>query len=162
MPDKLDHNSVIEQEKIKTIKRAQAARIALVQILFAFQILGSEKAARDLLQDIVSDSPASIYSKASRAMIDAEYLGITLEVALENMENIDNYIKTFMSKSWQIERLPKVVLAILRAGIAELMRKHLSPSIIINEYVNIAKKMNHHNEKAFIHSILDKVAAKFS
>lgn len=162
MPDELECNSVVEKEKIKAIKSAQAARIALVQILFAFQILNNKKEAENLLQDIISDNATNIYSKASSSIIDREYLNTTFEITLENLETIDSYIKTFMSKDWQIERLPKVVLAILRAGIAELMRKHLSPSIIINEYINIAKKMNHENEKAFIHSVLDKVAAKLS
>ena len=68
-------------------------------------------------------------------------------------------IKLFLGKKWRLERLPKLVLAILRVGIGEILIDNQKgiPNII-NDYLQITKSLNHFQELGFINSILDKVA----
>lgn len=68
-------------------------------------------------------------------------------------------IQNHLAENWKFVRLGKVVQSILKVGAFELMdnQEQLDSSIIINEYLDIAKDLNHDGEAGFINSVLDAI-----
>ena len=86
-----------------------------------------------------------------------EYVETLLHKALDNIEDIDNAIIK-NTKGWQITRLPKVTLAILRVAICEMLYMDDIPeSISINEAVELAKIYNDEQNGKFVNGILSSV-----
>ncbi|MBC7537878.1 MAG: transcription antitermination factor NusB [Bacteriovorax sp.] len=72
----------------------------------------------------------------------------------ENSELIEKYLST-----GNLQKVDRMNLAVLLLGAYEIRNdKKTSPSIFINEYVNIAKKYCPNDSQGFINSILDKLA----
>ena len=75
---------------------------------------------------------------------------------------IDKKIILKLAHNWTIKRLPALVLSILRAGIGDIINgvllKNLKTSILINDYLQITKSLNHFSELSFINSVLDAIA----
>lgn len=88
---------------------------------------------------------------------DVDYLKEVLSGVSENLASIDNCIIKY-SKDWNVERMSKVDLSILRVAIFELLYKEDIPaSVTINEAVEIAKKYSHQDAGSFINGILGSV-----
>ncbi|MBR4890017.1 MAG: transcription antitermination factor NusB [Clostridia bacterium] len=86
-----------------------------------------------------------------------EYVESLLHKALDNIKDIDNAIIK-NTKGWQITRLPKVTLAILRVAICEMLYMDDIPeSISINEAVELAKIYNDEQNGKFVNGILSSV-----
>lgn len=65
------------------------------------------------------------------------------------------------SKNWTIERMAAIDRNILRAAVWEMVGpSKLAPGIVIDEWVEIAKKFGTDQSPAFINGILDQVAKK--
>ena len=77
---------------------------------------------------------------------------------LQHLEPIDECLMR-TSTNFTVERLADVDRNILRLGIYELMHvRDLSPSIIINEAIEIAKKFGAPESAKFVNGVLDKIA----
>lgn len=74
----------------------------------------------------------------------------------ENIDTIDKKISSFLSKSWRIERISRVVLAILRLSTYELMflRDEVPSGVSINEAVELAKKYGDKDDYSFVNGVL--------
>ena len=76
----------------------------------------------------------------------------------ENLQSIDEVISKY-SVSWNIKRISKVALAVLRLAIYEIKFVESVPvSVSINEAVEIAKKYSTKEDSVFINGILSSVA----
>lgn len=76
---------------------------------------------------------------------------------IENITEIDEKIKSHL-KNWTIDRLNKVTLAILRMSVYSLLyTKDVTPSIIIDEAVDIAKSYGVDDSYKFINAVLDNI-----
>lgn len=85
---------------------------------------------------------------------DKEYVKKIVNGVIEKKENIDTALAEFL-KNWNIERIPKVDLAILRLGIYEInWCEEIPPGATINECVDIAKNFSTDKSGAFINGIL--------
>jgi N utilization substance protein B len=72
----------------------------------------------------------------------------------ENSEMIEKYLT-----NGNLQKVDRMNLAVLLLGAYEILHdKKTSPSVYINEYVNIAKKYCPNDSQGFINSILDKLA----
>ena len=68
-------------------------------------------------------------------------------------------IARHLSKGWRLERLDAVARAILRAGSAELeQRADIPVAVVIDEYVEIAKRFFDGPEPGFVNATLDACA----
>ena len=81
-------------------------------------------------------------------------LGVT-----QNINTIDSKIQS-LAKNWKIDRMSLVDRNILRLGIFEML---LSPNplpaaVVINEYVELAKKYGTTESSSFVNGILDQAA----
>lgn len=130
-------------------------RILIVQTMYSVDILNERKD----IEQISSDYIEYHVSKYSNQNLDKEFYYKLLHFIIDNLSNIDNTIKLNLGEKWKLERLPKLVLAILRVGVGEVsIDKNLEISTIINDYLQITKSLNHLEELGFINGILDKIA----
>ena len=84
---------------------------------------------------------------------------LTVNKILLNINEIDNYIKSFAIKL-SFEKISKIDLAILRLAIYELIIEKKQPvKVIINEAVELAKEFGGENSYKFINGLLGKVVS---
>lgn len=84
---------------------------------------------------------------------EAEYMNRMFEGVVANAEEIDRRIAAHL-RSWTIERLSRVDLAILRLGAHELMLGEVPAGVVINEAVELANEFSTDKAGAFINGVL--------
>ncbi|ASS38020.1 transcription antitermination factor NusB [Mogibacterium pumilum] len=81
----------------------------------------------------------------------------TLSAIRDHIEDIDKLISNSIDK-WDIDRLPKADLAILRTALAEILYVDSIPAnVSINEAVELGKTYGDERSYAFINSVLGKI-----
>lgn len=90
-----------------------------------------------------------INSKQAQEYIEDVVYGIG-EVSKEILSMISDNLK----QDWEIERVSKVNLALLKLGIYEIKYKELPFKVVINEVVELAKKYGEESSHSFINGIL--------
>ena len=135
-------------------KGRRAARILAVQCMYNISVTNEEtKSSSDIIQDILS------YGLETDPNLDQQYFLDLMNGCYSNITTIHQTIQKYLSEKWKIGRLAEVVQSILSVSTYELLyNQEANPSIIINEYIEIAKIFNHDGEAGFINSILDKVS----
>ena len=83
-----------------------------------------------------------------------EYLEDVVNGINENEEEIVNKISTNLAKNWQIDRVSKVNIAILKLAIYEILYKKLPFKVVINEAVELAKAYGEDSSSAFVNGVL--------
>ena len=85
--------------------------------------------------------------------VSREYRGI-----LANIESIDSYIDKF-AVGWNVTRIPKTDLAIMRLGVYEIIFDNEIPdAVAVNEAVELAKEFSGNKAPAFVNAVLSKIA----
>jgi len=91
-----------------------------------------------------------------------EYANRVIWGTLENQAQLDSIIEKFL-KGWELDRLSKVDLALMRLAIYEMLREPDVPSgVAINEAVELAKAYGTDESPAFINGVLGNVAREMS
>ncbi|MBR7062817.1 MAG: transcription antitermination factor NusB [Clostridia bacterium] len=140
------------------------SREATVKIIFQNEFIdprlrtdgfaGEQTSVEDMLAMFVSSAEEKELKKIDRAFV-ADILG----KVLDNISEIDAVISAHIDPDWNIARLCKVDLAILREAIAEIRYFGDIPvSVSINEAVELAKKFSYPEASAFINGILGSVS----
>ncbi len=81
-----------------------------------------------------------------------------LSAVESNADSVDNIINE-NSRGWNISRLPKTSLAILRLAIGEMLYVDEVPAgVSVNEAVELAKKYGTADDASFVNGILGTVA----
>lgn len=79
---------------------------------------------------------------------------------VDNCEAIDTYINANLV-GWNIGRISKVSLAILRLAVCEMFFAKETPvAVIINEAVELAKEFSTEQDASFINGVLGSIARK--
>jgi len=107
------------------------------------------------------------YSVSIESIIDNFRRGFNLNISddnaairiskevIKNKEELDEKVSPLL-KNWKIDRLGCCTLLILRIAMWELLyNKELSPAIVINEAIELAKSFGEKNSYKFINGILD-------
>lgn len=82
------------------------------------------------------------------------YIEKTIETIIENLDIIDEHIQNNI-EGWDIHRLARVDLSILRIAIYELLyRDDIPVQVSINEAIEISKKYSTEDSSKFINGIL--------
>ena len=77
---------------------------------------------------------------------------------IKHIDDIDANIKKHLTGKWEIERINKVSLAILRLSVYSLMyQTDTHPSIVIDEAIDIAKEYGADDSFRFINAVLDNI-----
>ena len=86
------------------------------------------------------------------------YLKEVFDSFLLNRDNIDDIIQK-SSTSWDIRRIAKVDLSILRVAITEILYlSDIPDKVSINEAIDLAKKYGDENSYKFVNGLLGKIA----
>ena len=72
----------------------------------------------------------------------------------KNQEEILKQINSELSEKWELKRLSKISIAILKLAIYEILYKKLPYKVVINEAVELAKSYGDDNTPAFVNGIL--------
>ena len=90
---------------------------------------------------------------------DADYFGQILKGVTSRQLSIDPMIDQSLVEGWPVERIDSTLRAILRAGTFELMAKADVPaSVVISEYVEVAKAFFEDEAPKLVNAVLDRVA----
>lgn len=91
---------------------------------------------------------------------DMLYLEHVMNYVVSNKDSIDDFISRY-SIDWDIHRLGKVELAILRVAVGEILYiEDIPESVSINEAVRLARKYGMEQAPKFINGILGKLCRK--
>jgi len=122
------------------------ARTAVIGLLYAYD-LGNENIA-DFSDEILEES--KIRNK-QRTFSNELFQG-----TIENLVKLDEEIAAAL-KEWDYNSIGKVEKAIMRLGAYEILIVKTDRAIIINEAVELAKKLADENSPKFINGVLDAI-----
>jgi N utilization substance protein B len=137
-----------------------ASRLAAVQALYQLAstddpvpgLVISEFRAWRLGKEVDGD----VYAPADEGLFSDIVHG-----AWERRDEMDGHISGALTGTRTIERLERLVLALLRAGVYELVvRPDVPTPVIINEYVDVAHAFFTAKEPGFVNGVLDNVARR--
>ncbi|MCY4190238.1 MAG: transcription antitermination factor NusB [Rhodospirillaceae bacterium] len=142
--------------KVRRPDRRTQARIATVQALYQ---LGATNAAPD---DILDEFRTHRMSEAGPAAIaDKALFGEVFRGACGNRSVLNDMIQGSLSDDWTLERMDRVLVALLNAAAWELLGRAETPArVIITEYVDVARLFFDNREPAFVNGVLDRLARK--
>lgn len=125
--------------------------------IIAFQAMYSQEVGKLDINTIMNFDWLDDEQKSSLDDESRIFIHMLLKGTIENLENIDKMISMYL-KHWEIERLNKVDLAILRISVYPLMyQKDIAPSIVIDEAIDISKKFGSDDSYKFVNGVLDSV-----
>ena len=86
-----------------------------------------------------------------------EYIEDIIEGVSKEKEIIIEGIQKNLKEDWEIDRISKINLALLKLAIYEIKIKKLPFKVVINEVVELAKKYGEENSSVFINGVLASV-----
>ena len=125
--------------------------------ILAFQALYFWESNRVPVEELVS---FAWLEEEKRAALDDSIAGFSRALiagAIENIGDIDKMIKNHL-ENWDISRLNRVDLAVLRMSAYALMfQGDTPPSIVIDEAIGICKEFGTDDSYRFINGVLDSI-----
>ena len=135
-----------------TIPQKQKSRELALQLLFQKEF--SEAIASQLWP---------ILFEMSLPLDVIEFTKELIQGVTDQSEKIDSKIQS-IAKNWKIERMSLVDRNVLRLGVFEMLMASspLPAPVVINEYVELAKKYGTTDSGGFVNGILDQAAKETS
>jgi N utilization substance protein B len=121
-------------------------RESIVGLLYASDI-GNEGIDK-FLDDIFEEK--KIRNNQRKFAIDL-YNGVKM-----NLSEVDEVINRYL-KEWDLSNIGNIERAILRLGTYELLHSELDDAVVINEAIELAKKLCNDTSPKFINGVLDAV-----
>lgn len=88
---------------------------------------------------------------------EKEYILDATSKIVNNMEKIDSYIEKNI-ENWEINRLAKIDLCVLRIAIYEILfRSDIPVEVSINEAIEISKKYSSSQSSKFVNGVLGSI-----
>ena len=123
--------------------------------ILAFQALYFWESNRVPLEELVSFSWLEEEKRLSLDESIAAFSRSLIAGALENINDIDKIIKDHL-ENWDISRLNRVDLAVLRMSVYSLMfQNNIAPSIVIDEAIGICREFGTDDSYKFVNGVLD-------
>ena len=117
-----------------------------------FQMDFSEAAEFEQVKELFFAEKEAPVEEGEKAFILSEVEGVH-----EHMEEIDAMIEQ-SAKGWDLSRMNKVELAILRLAVYEMKFGETPVGVAINEAVELAKKFSSDEAPAFVNGVLGKAS----
>jgi N utilization substance protein B len=125
--------------------------------ILAFQALYGWESNRVPVEELLSFSWLEEGKLASLDEGITAFSRALISGAIENIRSIDDLIKKHLD-NWDISRLNRVDLAVLRMSVYALMfQKDIPPSIVIDEAIGISREFGTDDSYRFINGVLDGV-----
>jgi transcription antitermination protein NusB len=123
------------------------ARSWSLQVLYAWEMRGTDRPISEMLADFVTDRRVS---EASRA-----YLFRIVLAVMENLDQLDRTLAASLT-NWRLDRLSAIDRSILRISAAEMLFLHdVPPRASIQEAILLAEKYGTDDSPAFVNGVLD-------
>ena len=144
-------------ENRKSIGGARGVtRLFAVQVLYCADIL--KKSAVDILSDECRQHQVMLAEDIPLDDVNDQFLCDLVGKYSEHAEFIDIIIISHLSNKWTADRLNKVVVAILRLGVTELLYfSDIPANVTFNEYIEIGKAFFPKRDVSFINGLLNSV-----
>lgn len=117
-----------------------------------FQMDFSEAAEFEQVKEVFFAEKEAPVEEGEKSFILSEVEGVQ-----EHMEEIDGIIEQ-SAKGWDLSRMNKVDLAILRLAVYEMKFGETPVGVAINEAVELAKKFSSDEAPAFVNGVLGKAS----
>ncbi len=144
------------------------ARLAAVQTLYSYENAPeNEKDLETALYKIIT------YYKENKIKHDLEiqedsdskvkpsykHLKLITGYALEDQVAIDEQIEKYLFGDWSIDKMPTLLLCLLRAAISEIkFFPEIPTKVLVSEYTDVASCLLNDNEIGFVNSLLENCA----
>jgi len=125
------------------------ARTAVVGLLYAYD-LGNENISTFTDEILEEDKIRNKQREFSHSLFNG---------TIENLSMLDDEIEKHLTE-WDYESIGKVEKAIMRLGAYEILVAKTDKAIIINEAVELAKKLADEKSPQFINGVLDALGEK--
>lgn len=130
------------------VAHRKKARNLLVQALYQWQL--SNNPVVEIEAQFRSDN---------KAKIDWGFFHHAFSFIAENLDSVDENFISFLDRD--LKDLNPIELALLRLGCFELLERIDVPyKVVINEYIDLAKKYGATDSHKYINGVLDKLAQK--
>lgn len=149
-------------QELKINKRSVTRLIAiqaLYQYYFYEQKNDIDTLKKELLDNYLLSEESNIESYHDK--IDTNLLQNLTSNIITLLPEIDKDINEFLQGQWNLEKLPDILLQILRIANLELkFTKDTPVKVILSEYVDIAACFYDSQKVTFVNSILENLAKK--
>lgn len=144
-------------EKRKSIGGVrEITRLFTVQAMYAADIM--HKPISEVLTNEYSGHHVVLDEDISLENIDTDFSKELINEYLSHAQEIENIISSRLSSKWTLERLNKVIVAILRLGTTELLYiPNIPANVTFNEYIEISKSYFDKTEVSFVNGLLNMV-----
>lgn len=139
-----------------------AARLAAVQALYQQHMEGTALARlldefhQHRLGHTIDDED---FDEAEYADAEVPFFDDVVRGVEARRDEIDALVTSKLASGWNLGRLDKAMLQVLRAGTYELLARADVPApVVINEYVDVAKAFFDDGQAKFVNGVLDAVA----
>jgi len=144
--------------------RLSSARLAAVQAIYQLEMTEqsgmTESGASAVIEEFLYHRGGAELGEGERS-IEADralFAEIVRGVARECRE-LDRMISTTLTEDWPLNRIEKVMAAILRAGAFELLHRADVPArVVVSEYVDVAHAFLEGKEVGMVNGVLDRLA----
>ena len=138
-------------------KARSAARLAAVQALYQRQMEDTHLAK--LLDEFHQHRLGREIEDVRYADAEVDFFDDVVSGVVARQEEIDALLTERLAENWNLARLDKTMLQILRAGTYELLaRADVTTGTAISEYVDVAHAFFDEREAKFVNGVLDAVA----
>ena len=119
------------------------------------QLIARESAVKILYQMKIKDDSYEnvLFSFIEKRPYDEDLLNLILKKYIENTDEIIKHLALKTDVSY--ESIPVLDLCIIHLSVCEFLFINDSKNIIINEYINIAKKYSSPKMYTFLNKVLD-------
>jgi N utilization substance protein B len=125
--------------------------------ILAFQALYCWEAAHIPADELMTFSWLESNKRAALDTHIADFSRLLIAGTIENIRAIDEMIKKHL-QNWDISRLNRVDLAILRMSVYTLIyQSEIAPSIVIDEAIGISKEFGTDDSFRFVNGVLDSI-----
>lgn len=131
--------------------------------LYAVQMLyctgASNRSLDQLLSSAIISPKVFIDEESVLTKVDCSFLKKLLITYETNSAQIAQTISKYLPESWQLDRLDPVMYAILGLGTTEILYfPKIAHTIILNEYIELAKAFFDKPEASFVNGILSAIS----
>ena len=163
-PQRTFHKKSSHKKDKFFINPRSASRLVAIQGLYAMEI--THKRPSEVVAELQEFGYHLITTEMTQKPeiaipdnFDVDYTLSILYGVVREQRAIDPMISDFLPEGWQFNRLDKVMCAILRAAIYELLfSPAIPPKVTINEYTNIASSFHLNDDNALVNGILNAIA----
>lgn len=138
----------IKGEKIMT--RTETRQIAF-ELLYSLEIQKTEASEQEEQINLFLEGQDIQDKKVKDYAIDM------INGIEENKEEIQSLISQNLKEKWDITRISKINITLLKLAIYEIVYKKLPYKVVVNEVVELAKKYGDDNSPSFINGVLANV-----